>query len=437
VSIVRHTFTLTLVCVLGALVTTRAAAQDSSTVRIGLSYQPGVQPTVVVLPVEGANGDSAQALLSRDLDYGDRVRVITGPSAVPYEAALGQNGSDPNYPLWAQLGAAAVIHASMIPGGIRVRLHDVGQKRLATARDLPLPASIDENWRMAMHGVSDEVERWITGTRGVAQTRIAFVRGGKLHIVDSDGAVDRTVTNGGSALSPSWHPGNSALAYSTFGSAGSEIHIVNLGSGADRRLSTAARGLNITPEWTPSGDSIVFAHGEESGTDLYITSASGAGERRRITVGRGTDNTSPSFSPDGRRLALTSGRSGHPEIYTVDVDGANPELLTQFQIGEPSYRSSPTWSPDGRLVAFQSRLDGRFQIVTINLRDRTMRQLTSEGVNEDPSFAPDGRHLVFTSNRTGTGQLWVLDVETGRARQLTHTGGSRLAAWSSHLSASP
>jgi TolB protein len=119
------------------------------------------------------------------------------------------------------------------------------------------------------------------------------------------------------------------------------------------------------------------------------------------------------------------------------MDGANAELLTSFRIGEQSYRSSPSWSPDGRLVAFQARVAGRFQIMTINLRDRAMRQLTSERINEDPSFAPDGRHLVFTSTRSGVQQLWVLDVETGRARQLTRQGGSRLASWSRVLPPTP
>jgi len=119
----------------------------------------------------------------------------------------------------------------------------------------------------------------------------------------------------------------------------------------------------------------------------------------------------------------------------MDVDGANAELLTPFQFGETSYRSGPSWSTDGRRVAFQSRVDGRFQIVTINLRDRGMKQLTSEGSNEDPSWAPDGRHLVITSNRSGSKQLWVLDAETGRTRQLTRAGGARLAAWSPILPA--
>ena len=406
------------------------AAQDTTQVRIGLTYQSGAQPTVVVLPVGGVAGDSARTIIARDLDYGDRMRVTTGPGAVAYEAALGADGRPPNYPLWQRLGAAGVVHADLLPNGIRVRLHDVQGQRLATARDFPLDgAPLSAEWRMALHGVSDEIERWVTGTRGIAQTRIAFVRGGRLHVVDSDGAMERAVSGGGGALSPSWHPRGDALAFSAFGDAGTEIHVVDLRTNRERRLSGATRGLNITPEWTPRGDSIVFAHGRESGTDLYAISADG-GEPRRITVGRGTDNTSPSFSPDGRRLAFTSGRSGHPEVYTVDLDGANAELLTPFTIGEQSYRSSPSWSPDGRLVAFQARVAGRFQIMTINLRDRSMKQLTSEGINEDPSWAPDGRHLVFTSSRTGTRQLWVLDVETGRARQLTRQGGSRLAAWS-------
>jgi TolB protein len=68
--------------------------------------------------------------------------------------------------------------------------------------------------------------------------------------------------------------------------------------------------------------------------------------------------------------------------------------------------------------------------MVLSLRDRAVRQLTSDGSNEDPSWAPDGRHVVFTSTRSGTHQLWVMDIETGRLRQLTRASGSRLADWS-------
>jgi TolB protein len=162
-----------------------------------------------------------------------------------------------------------------------------------------------------------------------------------------------------------------------------------------------------------------------------------SGDARRITVGRGTDNVSPTFSPDGRRMAFTSGRIGHPEVYLADADGANPELLTPFAFGEEAYRSNPDWSPDGRQVAYQAQLSGVFQLMLIGLRDRSVRQLTSEGRNEDPSWAPDGRHVVFGSTRTGVRELFVLDVESGRARQLTHGPGARLPAWSPMLAPAP
>lgn len=117
----------------------------------------------------------------------------------------------------------------------------------------------------------------------------------------------------------------------------------------------------------------------------------------------------------------------------MDADGTNVDLLTPLDVGESAYRASPDWSSDGRLVAFQSRIGGQFQLLTVSLRDRALKQLTSDGSNDDPSWAPDARHLVFVSNRSGTRQLWVIDAESGRARQLTRGASVRLPSWSPRL----
>lgn len=422
-------------------------AQDTTTqrgVRIGLTYQPGTKPGVVVLPIAGPGGDSVQAILARDFDYGDRIEVIDGSGiASPTGGTSGGGGGGApasaanrpiNYGVWKSLGAAALVEVTLGPGGADVAVHDVAAGRVAQQRPFPLegePGSPE--WRMAVHGIADEVERWITGVRGVAQTRILYVRGGRVYVIDSDGFGAHPVSAAGTVLAPAWHPGGRYIAYSTLGTRGWDIEIRDLVAGTRRTLATTPGGLNTTPVFSPDGNSIVYAHGEENGTDLYLASAFGGGAARRVTVGRGTDNVSPTFSPDGRRIAFTSGRSGHPEVYTADVDGSNVELLTPFNFGDQNYRSNPDWSPDGRLIAFQSQIDGQFQIMTITLRDRTVKQLTSEGSNEDPSWAPDGRHLVFTSTRTGVKQLFVLDTESGRTRQLTHDAGARLGAWSRSL----
>jgi len=79
---------------------------------------------------------------------------------------------------------------------------------------------------------------------------------------------------------------------------------------------------------------------------------------------------------------------------------------------------------------YQTQIGGSFQIATLALRDRSVRQHTSDGENEDPSWAPDSRHVVFSSTRTGARQLWIVDTESGRLRQLTRAAGARLADWS-------
>jgi TolB protein len=154
---------------------------------------------------------------------------------------------------------------------------------------------------------------------------------------------------------------------------------------------------------------------------------------QRLTFGRGSDNGSPSFSPDGRQIAFFSSRSRFPQIYTMDADGTNLQLLTPFTPGVRSYRAAPDWSPDGRAVAYEQQM-GDFQVWMINVRDRQPRQLTNVGENEGPSWAPDGRHLAISSTRGGSKQIWILDTESGRFRQLTRNAGARLAAWSPMIS---
>ncbi|HXL86484.1 MAG TPA: hypothetical protein VN927_04705, partial [Gemmatimonadaceae bacterium] len=271
-------------------------------------------------------------------------------------------------------------------------------------------------------------EQWVFGKRGIAQTRVAYVNDGLLRIIDSDGAMTRSITTGSGALSPAWSPTGQSVVYTVLGNSGTQVEELDVRSGRTRRISQIQAGLNITPVYQPGGNAILYAQGTGNGTDLVLASLDSSGSRK-LTVGKGTDNTSPTYSPDGRQIAFVSGKSGNPQVYIMDADGSNIQLLTPYEAGRRSYRASPDWSPDGNAVAYEQQ-NGGFQVWMIDLRDRIPKQLTSEGENEDPSWAPDGRHIVFTSSRSGEKQLWILDAESGRARQLTHHKGARLAAWS-------
>jgi len=413
---------------LGALTVLAAVqpAQAQDGVRIGLTYSAGTRPGVYILPMRGTHADSVRAILGRDLDYGDRVSVVMADSGTAPTGAL-------NYQLYARLGAAAVIQlAEQIGGGVNVTLHEVGASRVLQRRAFALEgAPYSSEWRMSLHAVSDEVERWITGSAGIAATRVLFVRTGTLWTVDSDGANARPVPGVGNGNFPAWHPTGRMIAYTQFADDGSQIVVRDLSAGTARRLSFAS-GTNITPAFSPDGRTLVFSSGID-GTDLWAVALAGGQGPMRVTVGRGSENLSPSFSPDGRRIAFASGRLGRPEIYITDSDGANPEWLTTTGFGDQSYRSDPSWSADGRTVAFQTQIEGRFQVATINLRDRSVKQHTIEGINEQPSWSPDSRHLVFTSDRSGSRQLWVLDTESGRLRPLTQGAVARQGTWSPRL----
>ena len=249
-----------------------------------------------------------------------------------------------------------------------------------------------------------------------------------------DGANATALTASAMAMSPSWHPRGSFVAYHLMGSNGNWQVVLRETGGATRTLGTTPGGQNITPVFSPDGNTLVYSHARESGNDLYAVNPFAPEAVRKVTVGRGSDNMSPTFSPDGRQLAFTTNRTGRPEVYISDADGTNAEPLTLFGYSDQSYNSNPDWSPDGRAIAYQSQVAGRFQLISIGLRDRSPKRLTSDGINEDPSWAPDSRHLVFTSSRTGVAQLFVMDVESSRTRQLTHSAAKvRTGDWSMYL----
>lgn len=421
-----------------AAVSPTLRAQDSTAKGIFLNgtYDPlRDKLAIVVLPVTGAFGDSVRAIVQRDLDFSDRFAVLpidaTDPAGFRNPGATGGL----NYPIFARLNAAAVVEITPTPTGLHVVLHNVARSQVVNVEDMRLPSTgLNRDWRLAVHNVSDEIERWVTGQRGIAATRIAYIRGQSIRIVDSDGADEITVPTEPDVISPGWSPDGTTLVYNTFGTS-PKVMLMDLATGRSRTLVGQQRNVTyLTPVFMPDGKTIVYARSGENGSDLFSVSAAGGGTPHRLTSGQGTDNNSPTISPDGRRIVFTSGRLGRPELYIMDADGTNVNVLTDFESSEKNYRADADWSPDGRTVAYSEWQNDHFQIRTVRVTGSSPKFLTDQGSNEQPSWAPDSRHLVFTSTRSGQRQLWIIDVESSRMRQLTHSPGSRLAAWSPHLS---
>jgi Tol biopolymer transport system component/DNA-binding winged helix-turn-helix (wHTH) protein len=129
----------------------------------------------------------------------------------------------------------------------------------------------------------------------------------------------------------------------------------------------------------------------------------------------------PQFSPDGKRVAFSSNRSGHTEIWVCESDSSNAVQLTSF--GGPT-TESPRWSPDGERIAFQSYSNGHTAIYLVNARGGTPERLTHGTSNDGvPSWSRDGRWIYFHSNRSGASQVWKMRTDGSGAVQVTRNGG--------------
>src|SRR4029450_12606926 len=117
-------------------------------------------------------------------------------------------------------------------------------------------------------------------------------------------------------------------------------------------------------------------------------------------------------------IAYVTTSAGSPQIYVMSADRTDQELLVPYQYGVEGPSFAHDWSPDETPPAFHREAGGTFQVLVYDLASERIRQVTSEGKNEDPSWAPDGRHIVFISNRAGRGQLHIIDLETSRVRMI-------------------
>ena len=180
---------------------------------------------------------------------------------------------------------------------------------------------------------------------------------------------------------------------------------------------------------------IAFVSKRDGNFEIYVMGADG-GNPQRLTNNPAKD-LSPSWSPDGKRIAFISDRDGHPdrapgwltsEIYVMDADGGNPQNLTNH----PSDDRSPSWSPDGTRIVFQSYRDNdrnhNIEIYVINADGSNLQRLTNNlAADEDPAWAPDGKRIVFSSAREGhvvhnldiTYEIYVMDADGGNQQRLT------------------
>ena len=120
------------------------------------------------------------------------------------------------------------------------------------------------------------------------------------------------------------------------------------------------------------------------------------------------------YSPDGRRIAFLSTRSGVSNIWVCDADGSNPVQLTSVS----SFAGTPRWSPDGRWLSFDSEEAGDWNVYTLNLVTGATCCITEDKASDGlAAILPDGRTVAFLSDRGGNLAVWYVLITGGSAKK--------------------
>jgi len=288
-----------------------------------------------------------------------------------------------------------------------------------------------------------------------------------------NGAGERTITSppvGFRDAAPTFSPSGDRIAFvrSTGPIFVDEIFVLPVNGGVPAQITFDRHRMYSPPVWTKDGKELLFASnraGMESlwripaaggtpepipgtgpGADHPTLSLSGElayeytvqdenvwrmdlrnnasnGTPPRALLWQRTHNLMPQVSPDGKKIAFESGRSGYEEIWVSDADGSDPTQLTHLE----RYSGSPRWSPDGKYLAFDFRSEQHTAIYVVELAKGVPRPLvaSADADNVVPSWSRDGRSIYFASNRGSKDfHIWKVTAQGGGAPlQVTRDSG--------------
>jgi dipeptidyl aminopeptidase/acylaminoacyl peptidase len=202
------------------------------------------------------------------------------------------------------------------------------------------------------------------------------------------------------------------------------IYEMNANGRAQHRLTEADTDVSkpeglffqVEPAWSPDGAKIAFSSGRGGTLDIYVMNADGTGTVQLTT--KGDDESHPTWSADGGEIAFAQAQ----DIYVMNADGSDARRISDPEVAE----SEPAWSPNGKSIAYVRRDPGT------DVRDLWImrpdgagaRRVTSLHANSvNPAWSPDSTRLAFASNVLG--QLYdIFTVTVGEkgVRRLSRVG---------------
>jgi eukaryotic-like serine/threonine-protein kinase len=240
---------------------------------------------------------------------------------------------------------------------------------------------------------------------------------------------------------PAWSPDGTRIVFSREAGPVRRLFVRDVASGAERAVADD-RFDNIQASWSLDGGTILFARSQEPGRKLEPRDVFGQYDGADIWAlevesGRATklieNAANPSWSPDGKQIAVDASWAGPRRIWMADRRGRNPQQATS-DTSEAVVHVRPRWSPDGKRLVFQNIERTKFDIRVVDLASQQLSWITNDHVQDIcPVWSPSGSFLYFSSYRSGGLNIWRVSVgadgsPSGALQQLTSGAGQDVEA---------
>ena len=152
---------------------------------------------------------------------------------------------------------------------------------------------------------------------------------------------------------------------------------------------------------------------------LMLADSDGANENTLLSSSEPI--ISPSWSPDGKKVAYVSFETGIAKVFIQEIASGNREAV----LSKETQISSPSWSPDGKYLSLTLYQDGNAEIYILRLRDKTLTRMTNQfAIDTESSWSPKGNKILFTSGRSGSPQIYELDLRklNPKAKRISFEG---------------
>ena len=152
---------------------------------------------------------------------------------------------------------------------------------------------------------------------------------------------------------------------------------------------------------------------------LMLADSDGANEKTLLSSSEPI--ISPTWSPDGKKVAYVSFETGIAKVFIQEIASGNREAV----LSKETQISSPSWSPDGKYLSLTLYQDGNAEIYILRLRDKTLTRMTNQfAIDTESSWSPKGNKILFTSGRSGSPQIYELDLRklNPKAKRISFEG---------------